>query len=105
MRAERTRSASTSPPPSCGLTPSAVFIVRWPSGVTRISDRPVGSPPLAGGVVKVTPAARMSWRKISPNWSSAVLPMNPDLPPNEATPTMVLATEPPDISMPGPMAS
>ena len=55
--------------------------------------------------MNVTPAARMSWPKTCPNWSSAVLPMKPALPPNEATPTMVLATEPPEISMAGPMSS
>ena len=42
-------------------------MVRCPSGVTRISDRPVGSlPPTAGGVVNVTPAARISWPKTCP---------------------------------------
>ena len=47
----------------------------------------------------------MSWRNTSPSWSVAVLPMKPDLPPNEATPTMVLAADPPEISMPDPMAA
>ena len=60
-------SASTSPPPSRGLTPSAVFMVRWPSGVTRMSERPVGSLSPADGVLKVTPAARMSCRNTCPN--------------------------------------
>ena len=80
-------------------------MVRWPSGVTSTRQRPVGSPPLAaGGVEKVTPAVRMSWPKTSPNWSLDVLPMKPARPPNEAMPTMVLATEPPEISMAGPMS-
>ncbi len=106
MRPERMRSASTSSAPSRGLTPSMVFIVRWPSGVTRISERPVGSPPpAAAAVLKVTPAARMSWRNTLPNSSFAVLAMKPALPPNEATPTIVFAAEPPEISMPGPIAS
>ena len=81
-------------------------MVRWPSGVTSTRQRPVGSLPFAAaGVVNVTPAVRMSWPKIWPNWSSAVLPMKPAWPPNEATPTMVLAPEPPEISTAGPMSS
>ena len=80
-------------------------MVRSPSGVTRISERAVGAPPAAGGVLKVTPAARMSWRTSGRTRRPPTLPMKPARPPNEATPTMVLATDPPEISMPGPMAS
>ena len=81
-------------------------MVRWPSGVTRIRQQAVGSlPAAAAGVVKVTPAARMSWANTEPNWSCATLPMKPALPPNEAMPAIVLATDPPEISTPGPMAS
>jgi hypothetical protein len=59
----------------------------------------------AGGVSKSTPAARMSWAKAAPSWSSLILPTNAERAPNPATPTMVLAAEPPEISTAGPMAS
>ena len=52
----------------------------------------------AGGADVVPEDLRRTGRR-------AVLPMKPARPPNEATPTMVLATEPPEISMAGPMSS
>src|SRR4029078_354665 len=47
----------------------------------------------------------MSWRKMPPNWSLATLPIKPQRAPKEASPAMVLAAEPPERSMAGPMAS
>ena len=35
---------------SCTLTPRNVFMVRSPSGVTKMRQRAVGSPSSAGGV-------------------------------------------------------
>jgi hypothetical protein len=87
------------------LTPRKVFMVRSPSGVTRISEREVGGPSASGWEANVTPAARMSWAKMRPNSSPATLPMKPANPPREATPTMLLAAEPPEISVAGPMAA
>ena len=46
-----------------------------PSGVTRIRQRPVGGPPISGGVSNSTPSACMSCSKIRPSWSSATWPM------------------------------
>ena len=84
--------------------PRKVFIVRCPSGVTRMSERDVALPAATtAGVLKVTPAALISWRKMRPNSSSATLPMKAPRPPNEATPTTVFAAEPPEISMAGPI--
>ena len=82
-----------------------VFMVRWPSGVIRIRLRAVGGAPMIGRLSKVTPAARMSWVKTSPSWSSHTLPMKPAVPPSEAMPTAVLAADPPDISTAGPVRS
>ena len=86
-------------------TPSDVFIVRWASGVTMMSDRAVGGPWVAGGTSKSTPAALMSWVKTLPSWSSRTLPMKAARAPSEATPTVVFAAEPPEISTAGPIAS
>ena len=47
----------------------------------------------------------MSWRKISPSWSSRTVPMKAARPPKLATPATVLAAEPPEVSEAGPMAS
>ena len=63
------------------------------------------APEVAGALSKVTPAARMSWRKIRPNWSSRTLPKKAERPPRAAIPTMVFAADPPDISSAGPIAS
>jgi len=62
--------------------------------------------PLAAGVPpKCTPAARMSWANTAPSSSSATRPMNAAEPPNDAMPTVVFAADPPEISMPGPIAA
>ena len=63
----------------------------------------MGAPPVAGGVSKRTPAARMSWAKTVPNSSSRTLPMYAVRLPSDAAPTTELATDPPETSMPGPM--
>ena len=55
--------------------PRKVDMERLASGVTLIRQRAVAGPSLSGGVSKDTPIALMSWRKISPNWSSATLPI------------------------------
>jgi hypothetical protein len=47
----------------------------------------------------------MSWRKISPSWSSRTVPRKAARPPKLATPATVLAAEPPEVSLAGPMAS
>ena len=47
---------------------------------------------------------RMSWAKTLPSWSAAMRPMKALVPPSDATPAQLLATEPPDCSVPGPMA-
>ena len=81
-------------------------MVRWPSGVTRMRQRPVGS--LAGCRRRRREGHAGGADVVAEHLAElvvAVLPMKPALPPNEATPTMVLATEPPEISMAGPMAS
>ena len=54
--------------------PRNVFIVRCPSGVTRIRQRAVGARRRSGADGKCTPAARMSWPNTAPSWSSATLP-------------------------------
>ena len=78
-------------------------MVRWASGVTKIRQRAVGVADLALGVVKTTPLARMSWRKIAASASLPILPMKPPRPPSEANPAMVLAADPPETSTAGPM--
>src|SRR5512132_3208490 len=80
-------------------------MVRWASGVTTMRLRPVGGPSVARALTKVTPMAVRSWANTWPSWSSATRPMYPARPPKLATPTVLLATEPPDISMPGPIAA
>jgi len=47
----------------------------------------------------------MSWANTLPSWSSATRPTNAAAPPNDATPAIVFAAEPPEISVPGPMAA
>jgi len=59
--------------------PRKVHMVRWPSGVTLIMQtpvaRPCSAPSTSGAVSKATPAARISWVKTPPSWSSATLPI------------------------------
>ena len=86
-------------------TPRKVFIVRWASGVTTTRQWPVPAPEPPGGVTNSTPVARMSWVKTSPSWSPATLPTKPARPPSDATPVAVLAADPPDTSMAGPMSA
>ncbi len=80
-------------------------MVRCASGVTMMRQRPLGSPSTAGLATNSTPAARMSWPNTVPRSSSATRPMNAALPPSDATPTNVLAAEPPEISIAGPIAA
>jgi hypothetical protein len=47
----------------------------------------------------------MSCPNTVPIWSFATRPMKAADPPSDATPTIVLATEPPDASVPGPIAA
>jgi hypothetical protein len=49
MAAERICSASSASRLNSCAAPRNVFMVRWASGVTRIRQRPVGSPPFSGG--------------------------------------------------------
>ena len=84
--------------------PRKVDMVRSPSGVTLIIETAVALPSSRGGVSKWAPMARMSWVKTLPSWSSATLPRKAPRPPNEATPAMELAADPPEASTPGAMA-
>ena len=74
-------------------------------GIFRHDIRSLGvaydTPPADDG----EPTARMSCQKTLPNWSSATRPMNAPRPPNDASPAMVLAAEPPERSMDGPMSA
>ena len=105
MRPDATSSSSTSSGPNSDDAPRNVFIVRSASGVTTMRQRPVGGPSTAGGDRNTTPLARMSWAKTTPSWSSKTLPRYPARPPKLATPATVFAAEPPDTSMPGPIAA
>ena len=82
-----------------------MFIVRSPSGVTRMRQRPVGVSLLASPSLKTTPMERMSCANTLANWSWPTLPMKPTLPPSEAMPAQVFAAEPPDVSTAGPIRS
>ena len=86
-------------------TPSAVFMVRCASGVTRIRQRPVGAPSASAGVSKATPSERISCANTSPSWSCATCPMKPARPPSAAMPATVFAAEPPLASIPGAIRS
>ena len=74
-------------------------MVRWPSGVTLIRQRPVGVASCIQPPAKRAPMASMSWAKTSPNWSRPSLPMCTARPPKLATPATVLPAEPPDASI------
>ena len=67
--------------------------------------RPVGVPSAGAPGRNCTPTARQSWPKTLPSSSSLTLPMYAADPPNEATPHIVLAAEPPLISIALPSAS
>ena len=74
--------------------PRWVFIVRSPSGVTTMRQRPVGSGSSAGADGTSNGRRRRrarSWRYTSPSWSSRTLPMKAAAPPRETTPAAVLA--------------
>ena len=78
-------------------------MVRWPSSVISTWLRAVGAPSAALGSRTSTPSDFMSWLKMRPSWSSRTLPMYADVPPRLAKPATVFATEPPDISVAGPI--
>ena len=80
-------------------------MVRCASGVTTIEAAAAGLAVGRGLGRNSTPAARMSWPNTAPSWSSATRPTNAALPPNDATPTIVLAADPPEISTAGPIAA
>ncbi len=96
--------SSRSSTPSRLDTPRQVFIVRSASGVTTMTQRPVGVPWSMPPPRNVTPTARMSWPKTSPRSSVSTLPMYAARPPKLASPTTVLAAEPPLISTAVPSA-
>jgi len=54
-------------------------------------------------VVNDTPTACMSCLKMAPSWSFFTLPMKAVLAPREAMPASVLATEPPEQAVVGPI--
>ena len=58
---------------------------------------------MASGVVNVTPVARMFWLNALPSVSSFTLPTKAPRAPKLATPAMVFAAEPPEISIAGPI--
>jgi hypothetical protein len=58
---------------------------------------------LAAGVVNATPVARMSCVKALPSLSSLTLPTKAARAPKLATPAIVLAPEPPELSIAGPI--
>ena len=80
-------------------------MVRSPSGVMKIRHWAVARPSLAFSVVKVTPAALMSWAKALPCVSSLTLPIKADVPPKDEIPTIVLAADPPEIIVVGPISA
>jgi len=75
------------------------MMAREVAEVFPAGERPVGTSARASGFTKWTPSAWRSWRNASPRPSAATLPMYAARPPNDATPHMVLAAEPPDISI------
>jgi hypothetical protein len=81
-----------------------VLIVRSPSGVTSTKHRAVAGPSAAAGTVKSTPVALRSWLNRPPSSSFRTLPTKPVLAPRSAAPTAVLAPEPPDTIVAGPIA-
>ena len=78
-------------------------MVRSPSGVTRMKLRAVAGPSSRGSHAEWTPTASRSWAKRRPVSSSLTLPMKPARTPSDATPTAVLAAEPPEMIVAGPM--
>ena len=78
-------------------------MVRSPSGVTTIMQRPVGSPSVALADEKCTPREFRSWPKALPSPSSLTRPMYAARPPKDATPERVLAADPPEASVLPPM--
>ena len=91
---------------SSWLAPGQVFIVRCASGVTRIRQRPVGGPPISGGVSNRTPSAVHVMRE---DLAELVVGDLADegraCRPSAAIPAMVLAADPPLISRAGPIAA
>lgn len=77
--------------------------MRWPSGVTKIRQRPVVGAPVRAATSKRMPAAWMSCANTSPSWSSATWPMKAQRLPSAAMPAIVFAADPPDTSCPGPI--
>ena len=76
-------------------TPRNVFNVRCASGVTAITQRPVGIPSTDAPRTNSTPMELISRANSSPNASFETLPMKSALPPSEAIPLIVLAADPP----------
>ena len=82
-------------------------MVRSPSGVTRMSEREVPAIPagfLTGALSKATLSRLDVVGEDPAKFVVGDLADEADLPPNEATPTAVLAAEPPEISSAGPHA-
>ena len=89
----------------CTDAPRNVFIVRCASGVIRIRQRPVASPAVAAGVSNPTPDRPQVVREDLAELVSLTLPTYCARAPNDATPTIVFAADPPEICTPGPIAS
>ena len=75
-------------------------MVRSPSAVTLIKQRPVAGPSVSTGVSKAAPMPRISRAYSSPGSSPATLPTKTERPPKLATPATVLAAEPPEVFSP-----
>ena len=80
-------------------------MVRWPSGVTRMKQRPVVGPLVAWATGKSTPAACTPSAKRSPSLSFFTRPMNEAEQPKLAAPITVFAAEPPATVTVAPIAS
>ncbi len=83
-------------------------MVRSASSVTSTRQWPVTARPGTAAVgvgSKATPMERMSWVKISPHWSSATRARKAARPPRAATPATVLAADPPEASVVGPIVA
>ena len=79
-------------------------MLRWPSGVTAITEQAVAAPSAAVAVSNATPMRFMSLTKLAPSLSFFTLPMKAPRAPKEASPAMVLAADPPELSVASPIA-
>ena len=81
-------------------------MVRWPSGVTSTRQQPVGSLPLRRRRCREGHAGGAECRGANTCAEPVIGRLADEAcrSPKEAMPTMALVTEPPEISMAGPMS-